>query len=273
MFSIYQHLQYVPVIFVSAFLVAFCSLWSASKYKKTLWILAPLLGVYAIASMSMLAIALLLTGLLGYAIYQWKHFLDKAAILLFLVVMLSAAAYLQIGKDVMKFKFTFLNTASLNTASLNTANQSQIAPNIKERLYYWEYYVKNIVTSPQTLLIGHAEPPNRKQYPSAHNYYLDIIYNFGFIALFPMLIMLVYTLMLVYRFRRDVYSSTSLLSLSAVVLFLIIIDNALKVGLRQPYSGIFIFFLWGVLISKLSEVRLQKFNKFRTDPAIEQKAG
>ena len=237
---------------MSAFLVAFCSLWSASKYKKTLWILAPLLGVYAVASMSMLAIAMLLTGLLGYAIYQWKHFLDKAAILLFFVVMLSAGAYLQYGKAVI------LNTAS----QIATTSQSQIAPNMEQRLHYWEYYAKNIVSSPQTLLLGHVKPPNRTQYPSAHNYYLDIIYNFGFLALLPMLAVLIYTLIILFRLRKEVYALSGLLSFSAVVLFLLIIDNALKVSLRQPYSGIFIFFLWGVLISKLIEIYSKKYDSY-----------
>lgn len=260
-FSIYQNLQYVPVIFVSAFLVAFCSLWSASKHKKTLFILAPLMGIYVAASMSMLAILMLIVGLLGFAIYQWRHYFDKTAALVLLLAALSTGGYLQLAKDAMKFKFNFFNSA----------NQSEIAPNMQQRLYYWEYYAKSIVASPQALLLGHVKPPNRDKYPSAHNYYLDIVYNFGFLALLPMLVALIYTLKLLYRLRRDVYISTSLLSLSAVVLFLIIIDNSLKVGLRQPYSGIFMFFLWGTLISKLSEINSQKFNKLRAEPTINKR--
>lgn len=258
-FSIYQHLQYVPVIFVSAFLVAFCSLWSASKYKRTLWILAPLMGIYVVASMSMFAIFMLLAGLLGYAIYQWRHFFDKTATLLLLLVMLSTGGYLLYAKDSMKFKFNFnfLNAYSQSqTASSQsqiTQNQSLIASKMKEKQYYWKYYAENIVRSPQTFLLGHAAPPNRAEYPSAHNYYLDIIYNFGFLALLPMLVVLVYTLMLLYRSRKELYTSTNLLSNSASVLFLLGVDNFFKIGLRQPYSGIFIFFLWGLLINKINQ--------------------
>jgi hypothetical protein len=36
-----------------------------------------------------------------------------------------------------------------------------------------------------------------------------------------------------------------------VVLFLILTDNSLKVGMRQPYPGILTFFFWGVLLSRL----------------------
>ena len=39
--------------------------------------------------------------------------------------------------------------------------------------------------------------------------------------------------------------------LAAIVLFLVVIDNSLKVGLRQPYPGILTFFLWGLLLARL----------------------
>lgn len=272
-FSIYQHLQYVPVIFVSAFLVAFCCLWQSPAYKKVLFILAPLMGVYAAASMSMLAIFMILIGLMGFALYQWRHFFDKILALMLILVVLSTGGYLQYERDVIKFKFTFLSEAKHQGETKNLGEitkLNEIAPNVGQRLHYWEYYAKNIVTSPQTFLIGHVEPPNRTKYPSAHNYYLDFIYNFGFLALFPMILTLVYTLTLLYRLRRVVYASPSLLSLSATVLFLVVIDNSLKVGLRQPYSGIFIFFLWGVLISKLSEIHSVRFDKLSSESSSEE---
>ncbi len=251
LFSIYQHLQYVPVVFVSAFLISFCRLWQLSECRKILLILPPLMGIYAAASMSMLAILMLLAGLLGFAIYQLKNFYDKLPALLLLIVALSSWSYLQYEKNAISVKFNFLSEEKMY----------EIAPNAAERLYYWEYYFKNIISSPKTFLIGHVEPPDRTQYPSAHNYYLDFIYNFGFLALAPMLGVLFYLLNMLYKLRREVYASSSLISLSAVVLFLLVIDNSLKVGLRQPYSGIFIFFLWGVLISRLFELHLKSFKK------------
>ena len=48
-------------------------------------------------------------------------------------------------------------------------------------------------------------------------------------------------------------NNVSVLSaLSVIVLYLLFVDNLFRVSLRQPYSGIFTFFLWGLLISKLS---------------------
>ncbi|WP_052184908.1 hypothetical protein [Methylotenera sp. N17] len=236
-FSIYQHVQYVPVIFVSAFLVAFCGLWSISKFKNIFLAFTPLMGIYTAASMSLLAIVMLIAGLLGFALYQWRRFFDKTVIALVLLVTILMGGYLEYKSDFMESKLTFFNVI----------NQDEIASNMIGR----QYFAKNIVTDPETFLLGHAERPSRAQFPSAHNYYLDIIYSFGFLALLPTLVMLIYTLVLLYRFRNGVLASTDLLCLSAIVLFLVVVDNSFKVGLRQPYSGIFTFFIWGILISKL----------------------
>jgi hypothetical protein len=76
--------------------------------------------------------------------------------------------------------------------------------------------------------------------------------------LLPILAALGYTLVLIYRNRRQILGSSSLLGLTAVTIFLLIVDNSFKVGLRQPYSGIVTFFLWGVLLSRL--LRLPRQN-------------
>lgn len=272
LFSIYQHLQYVPVIFVSAFLIAFCRLWHLLEYRKILLILAPLMGIYAAASLSMLAISMFLAGLLGFAIYQWKQFLDKIPALLFLVAALSTWSYLQYVKDIPLYKVKFSSEAKQPEAKqpIGSVKNVLVPANASERLHYWKYYLENVTSSPKTFLIGHVEPPDRSQYPSAHNYYLDFIYNFGFLALVPLLVLLFYMLNMLYKLRRELFTSPSLISLSTVTLFLILIDNSLKVGLRQPYSGIFIFFLWGVLISRLSELHLKSLNKSVSEIALEK---
>jgi O-antigen ligase len=115
-----------------------------------------------------------------------------------------------------------------------------------------------IVTSPKILFAGSNEIPNRAEYPSAHNYYLDFIYHFGLIAILPILALLIYTCKIIYRQRQRIFLSPRLTGLCCVTLFLLLIDNALKVGLRQPYSGIFTFFLWGLLLSRLSDLNREE---------------
>src|SRR6185436_20442656 len=55
-FSIYQHFQFVPVIFVAAFCLALAYLWD--RYKPLLRILTVVMGIYVMASAAFLAIGL-----------------------------------------------------------------------------------------------------------------------------------------------------------------------------------------------------------------------
>jgi O-antigen ligase len=110
-------------------------------------------------------------------------------------------------------------------------------------------------------LLGHAKRPDRTKFPSAHNYYLDFIYNFGFISLIPLLAVIGYTLGKIYQHREEILKSPGLLGIAAVVVFMLLADNSLKVGLRQPYSGILTFFLWGVLLSRFTKLEAPKLKK------------
>jgi drug/metabolite transporter superfamily protein YnfA len=60
---------------------------------------------------------------------------------------------------------------------------------------------------------------------------------------------------LVRRQKSAVLGDLGLLGLTLVVLFLVLIDSNFKVTLRQPYPGVFTFFLWGLLLAKLSRLR------------------
>jgi peptidoglycan/LPS O-acetylase OafA/YrhL len=67
----------------------------------------------------------------------------------------------------------------------------------------------------------------------------------------PIFFLIAYTMRAVWQQRRDVWRIDRLTWLAAVVLFVVIVDSNFKVTLRQPYSGIFAFFLWGVLLARL----------------------
>jgi hypothetical protein len=239
LFSIYQSFQYVPVVLVSAYLVALFALWQLPNQRRLLMILAPLMAIYVAASMSTLAIGMLLIGLLGLAIFQWMSNAEKLPVIVFLLVAVLSCSYMQ------------YNNLSGKVGFLNATNQGKIAANLTERIAYWKYYGAQITTSPKTFFIGHGTVPDRTKYPSAHNYYLDFIYNFGLLALVPILALLTYSCILIYKRRREIYLSPDLMGLCFVTLFLLLIDNSLKVGLRQPYPGIFTFFLWGILLNRL----------------------
>jgi hypothetical protein len=241
-FSVYQHLQYVPAIFVAAYLFALYSLWQVPAYRLVLAVLAVPMGLYAAASLSVLALGALSAGVLGFAFRErtagrrdWRTWMLLA------MVVLSAAAY----RPIVMAGGQFTDGTSLLGLEIT-------APvNVLERLYYWNFYARGVLSDLQSGVLGHVTPPDRRLYPSAHNYYLDFAYNFGLIALFPMLGLIGLTLVKAHRHRRTILRSPDLLGLTVIVLFLVLVDNSLKVGMRQPYPGIFTFFLWGMLLNRL----------------------
>ncbi|TLP61156.1 MULTISPECIES: hypothetical protein [Pseudomonas] len=67
LFGVYQHLQYVPVIFSGGFLITLYSLWGDPSKHVWLMLLAGLIGLYVVLSVSMLAMLLLLVGVLCFS--------------------------------------------------------------------------------------------------------------------------------------------------------------------------------------------------------------
>ncbi|QID16998.1 hypothetical protein G3580_04680 [Nitrogeniibacter mangrovi] len=93
--------------------------------------------------------------------------------------------------------------------------------------------------------------PPRDEHPSAHNYWLDTAYNFGILALLPILGLLGWSVRNIYRARARLLSQPETLGLVLSLGYLLFIENMLKVGMRQPYPGIITFFLWGLLVARL----------------------
>jgi hypothetical protein len=123
--------------------------------------------------------------------------------------------------------------------------------NLVERIADWTLFGRPIFTSARTFFFGHPQPMDRAVRTSAHNYYIDLAYNFGTVALLPFLVLLAYTLRLAWHRRAGVFGFDRLAWLTAVVLFMVVIDSNFKVTLRQPYPGIATFFLWGLLLARL----------------------
>ncbi|MDT8288046.1 MAG: hypothetical protein RQ748_13130, partial [Elusimicrobiales bacterium] len=118
------------------------------------------------------------------------------------------------------------------------------------------FYLRGIwEADAKTLAFGHPTVPERRLYPSAHNYYLDLMYNFGAFTLLPVLALLIFTVRLAWKSRAAIALSPPLAGLVLVVFYFLVIENSFKVAMRQPYSGIYVFFLWGLLVSYLRAAR------------------
>ena len=67
----------------------------------------------------------------------------------------------------------------------------------------------------------------------------------------PLLVLLLWTLRTLWRQRVQVMGNPLLLGTAMAATYLLLGENMLKVGMRQPYPGIITFFIWGLLIARL----------------------
>ena len=222
LFSIYQHRQYVPLVLVAAFSMALVTLRRPA---------VPLLivGWFAGMSLSFLAIGLFLTAISFCAAVRRS---------ISLVVL--GIAGLALG----------LAATSNHPLALDKARfeQGYTPPNVYQRLQAWRLYGDGVLETTKAFLLGHEKPIDRSVVASAHNYYLDVSYNFGAFAMLPMAALIAYTAWLALAVRPRDHRTVWLMILVA---FLLLADNNLKVSLRQPYPGIFTYFLWGLLLARL----------------------
>ena len=124
-----------------------------------------------------------------------------------------------------------------------------------ERFAAWQFYLGQVFDGWSGLLFGQSAPPDRAIFSSAYSYYLDLTYNFGLLGLFPLLVLIFYTVFSIFRGYREIWRRSDIVGVVGVLLFMVLVDNSLTVGLRQPYSGIFVFFLWGVVLAQLHALR------------------
>jgi O-antigen ligase len=255
-FSIYQHLQYVPSIFVCLYLFALFSLWdSAGCYKMILIVLMPLMGAYAVFSSSILTNVVLYSGIFFFAGLLFYRTTNKLVFLLTIVVICTSILSVFIMRkdsDVYKKYLQRVGIPLSNPVVVDNKILNYNDSFLTYRVKIWKHFINKIVSNPEILIFGSPKRPDRSEYPSAHNYYLDLAYNFGILPLLPIIGLLLLTIKAVFGFRKELFSNPDTSGLVFVTLFLVLVDNSLKVGLRQPYPGIITFFLWGLLLSRLS---------------------
>ncbi len=240
-FSIYQHLQYVPVLFVGLYwLLVFGQ--GSRRISLSLWGLGFLMAIYVVKSQSLTAMLFMMMAATGYVLRNYGVGILKALGFVFIFTLggwLSLKGMVDRPSFVQKFF---------------SGSQAFLLPGMLEREEYWTLYINKIFDDGAGFLLGHAEPMDRERYPSAHNYYLDLLYNFGFVGLMPLLGLIAYTMVKIVSRFSVVWRQPALLGLVGVVAFWVLVDNSFKVGLRQPYPGILVFFSWGALLAFLQQL-------------------
>jgi len=249
LFSIYQHFQFVPVIFVAAFCLVTAHLWS--EHKAALRFLVIVMGIYAMASASFLAIGLY--SMFVVAFFARRMWQFKAGRLigfaLFAAGIVAAGAVVGLFYGIAEKNTSIIGDGGQYLGKFQTLANGKMPVNLEQRLDDWRLYRDGISESPRTMLLGHVEPLPREVKTSAHNWYLDFVYSFGLLPLVPLLALMVFTAWLLYRSRKTLPGPTWWLA--ALVAFMVLVDSNFKVTLRQPYPGIFAYFIWGLLLTRL----------------------
>ncbi|TWC53421.1 hypothetical protein FBY04_11371 [Pseudomonas sp. SJZ080] len=245
-FSIYQHLQYASLLFVAAFVLALFALWGREGFDGWLRALTLLMGGYVILSWSLLAMLLFVLAVFCFVAQQAARGRRLASLLV--------VPFLAVCGALLSFLYMrYVPQAQVPTPLSGVANLSmQVLEGRVGYLESWMFYIDGISASWTNALFGHATSPERGLYPSALNYYLDFAYNFGLLGLFPLIALALYSLAAVCGRWRDFWAHSSYMGLALVVIFMLVFDSAFKVGLRQPYSGVIMFFLWGLLLAVIS---------------------
>lgn len=258
-FSIYQHLQYFPMIVVALLMMVSQALWRTDQTDRiVLSVLLPIAMIYVAAALSWGAVVGLILCLTGFAITKMRGFrFGSPALYIMALATIFAATYVGLSESGILSKS--LSNADGPRETLQWQNKlstilsysKTTEPALNEgRMDHWNFYARGIVESPRTFFLGHATPPDRNRHPSAHNYWLDALYNFGAIATLPLITLLLVTIRQLWRQRAAVLSRPMLLGPAMALLYLLA-ENMLKVGMRQPYPGIITFFIWGLLIARL----------------------
>lgn len=268
LFSVYAH-QYIPLLMVGLFAWAWVEL--RNTHIKCIYFLAPWMGLYVAAANSILALLGLILFSGAFGVFSSKHKLNLLIPILILVFiggyfyfssqksreMYAGSHYNLVCNDSFYDEVNkickqgiFLNKLFDKKGDLlllqNTQNTS-IPTNVHEKTKLTSLYVGGIFENPASLLMGHPLPLGTIA-SSTHSYYLDLTYDFGIFACAPLLFLIAYTSLKSYQKKSE---DKSLLWLLAIILYFLLIDNNLKVTLRQPYPAIVVLFLWGVLLRKL----------------------
>lgn len=249
LFSIYQHLQYFPMVVVALAMMIMPALWLApGRIHVFLLFFIPLSAVQIAASISFMAALGFVIALAGFAIFVVRKGQRVRRCL--------AVCFFAIFAGVVYGQLIPVADSLLRSPYGTSEPIHELAHDLprvfKEKSDQWRFYASAVVESPQTVAFGHPTPPDRNQHSSAHNYWLDAMYNFGVIALLPLFALLVWTLQMLWRRSGEILDDPLLFGAGMATVYLLMGENLLKVGMRQPYPGIIIFVIWGLLVGRMS---------------------
>lgn len=258
-FSIYQHLQYVPVILVGLFWWVSIALYEYTYPRRVIFLMIPIVSFYSAASMSIQTTGLCVIGCSGFVLLRGTKLKKLISIILTTVGLLMAIWHDNLRTSPIKTmhwsdKLGTTNSQSSPSTPDNSQTLSTLPPSVTERREIWKVYWSHFTKDSQTIFLGSPKGMERNLIPSAHNYFLDLIFNFGLLPLLPLVGLIFLTAIMFIKHLLRKQRSPSLLALGGLLFFLVLVNNSLTVALRQPYTGILTFFLWGLFWERTKSV-------------------
>ena len=123
---------------------------------------------------------------------------------------------------------------------------------IIEKSQWYKIYLSEISSEPIKFLFGsNADNKLYANTKGIYNYYIDFIYNFGFISLLPLIVIIYLTFSKTIIHKKQIINNRQYLIIFFVLSIILVIECFIKVPLKQPYIGILSFFIWGIYYSKL----------------------
>jgi len=260
-FSIYQHLQYFPMIVAALTIAISVGLTNYPDGILKAKFLLPISLVYLAASLSISAI---LAGVIGLAVFTANNLRvgpkRKESLQIFFISLFCCLIYLVLVYTGLLSKLVQPGVGYIDEmtwhekfTSGNNSNSGYIPVGVAARESIWLFYIRGLGDSLGSFVWGHLTPPDRNIYPSAHNYWIDGLYNFGLLSMLPLIFLVGFTMRLIMKCGRKIFSDSTLLGCILALAYLLFGENFIKVGMRQPYPGIVTFFIWGLLVARLSK--------------------
>ncbi len=241
-FSVYQHIEYVPIVLLSAVLIGYFGVARYATNQKITLITASIVGLYVGASVISMFLYLFIAAF--FFIWWLQGRVGGRTLTVFVLGAIIAVAYTYWG--------TNFGRGGENLWQGNQYLFHYLEAGLIGAKRAWDYHFLGATSDLQNLFLGHLERPPRSEYPSAHNYYLSVVYNFGLVAILPIVLCICYTAFALVKARKSSFSEPRMLVFGATLAYLLLVQNSASLAMQQPYSAIFIFFIWGVYLSRVT---------------------
>ena len=249
-FSIYQHIQYVSTVLCCGYVLALFALSGNPKWRLWLLLTAAPMGIFATYSSSFVAIGALALGLGVFAVFAALRVdpLPRHQAVLFVALVVSGG---MLGKEFTGGQMWNSGSVGISLEADGVGGGKIRRYEIGDVLHAWRGRTHELSRSVPLALAGRTHRSERTVYSNVYNYYLDLAISFGIFSVLPALAMVVVSIYRVLRNSRLVCASPALVGLVVVTIYLVLVVNSVSVGMRQLYPGLVIFFLWGLLLSRL----------------------